>query len=333
MAKQGGVRVSVVIPVRDGSTFVRSAVESVLAQSESSCEVVVVENGSQDDTAAVVRRIARDDNRVRLLTMEPRGVSAARNLGIGDARGEWIGFLDADDRWAPEKIERQLADADGDLRFSDSWLVDETGTTSGCHHEFSPPPPQRLGTAETLLVHLIRYDNCVPLSTVLVSRRALRRVGGFSRGLTHAEDWHLWLRLLLAGTSWSRVEQPLAYYQVTAGAASRDLPAMVRGQQLALQDLRPALSAKGMESIVRARERALERSGIVLSRASSMPRWRRGRDLGRLVLLRASWRSVSAQLVYTVAPDPAMRFVGAERHDLRRRLKPRSDRTARAENE
>ncbi|MFC6974687.1 glycosyltransferase family 2 protein [Halomicroarcula sp. GCM10025709] len=102
-------RVSVVVPTYNRADTVGRAVESALAQTVTDIEVVVVDDGSTDDTAAVVTGI--DDERVRYLAHERnRGRSAARNTGIEAARGEYVAFLDSDDRWLPGKLDRQLAE-------------------------------------------------------------------------------------------------------------------------------------------------------------------------------------------------------------------------------
>jgi len=99
--------VSVIIPTYNCGAFVREAVESVLGQSHRDLEVVVVDDGSTDDTPVVLARI--EDPRVTVIRSPHRGLSAARNEGLDRARGEYIAFLDADDRWLPSKLDRQVA--------------------------------------------------------------------------------------------------------------------------------------------------------------------------------------------------------------------------------
>ena len=101
--------VSVVIPAYNAAQTLAETLESALAQTYRAIEVLVIDDGSTDETAAIVERYAAQDGRVRLLrNAENAGVSCARNRGVRAAVYPWIAFLDSDDRWRPEKLERQL---------------------------------------------------------------------------------------------------------------------------------------------------------------------------------------------------------------------------------
>jgi hypothetical protein len=280
--------------------------------------VLVVENGSADETVDVVARLAADDARVRLLRSPKVGVSAARNVGIRAARAPWVAFLDADDVWRPDKLERQLAAGSGDLRFADCRFVVDGTPTTVTFHRMSPPPSATGGPAPELLAALVVGANPIALSTVLIARQPLVEVGGFDEGLQHAEDWHLWLRLLLAGVSWSRLDAVVADYTVGPGAASRQLLAMVGGEVTALESLARPLATAGLGAAVDARRRRLEQTRIVLSRSANATWRQRGRDLGRLTRTGPSARSLAAQVLYTLAPKVLTVRHGrdAARHDL-----------------
>jgi glycosyltransferase involved in cell wall biosynthesis len=98
--------VSVVIPVRDGASFVSDAIDSVLAQTYRPLEIIVVDDGSTDDTGDV---LARFGDAVRAIRQTPAGAAVARNRGVREARGDYIAFLDADDLWVPDKLQMQMA--------------------------------------------------------------------------------------------------------------------------------------------------------------------------------------------------------------------------------
>src|SRR5215213_6400356 len=103
---QGGLSmVAAIIPVYNGASQIQRSIESVLAQTRQVDEVIVIDDGSTDQTADVVRSYG---DRVRLLQQKNAGVAAARNHGMREARSQWIAFLDHDDAWLPEKIEEQL---------------------------------------------------------------------------------------------------------------------------------------------------------------------------------------------------------------------------------
>jgi glycosyltransferase involved in cell wall biosynthesis len=101
--------VSVIIPAYNASVTIERTLRSVLAQTHGHLEIIVVDDGSIDDTAAIVERISREDPRIILLQQPNQGVATARNVSIDHARGEFIAPLDADDIWHPSKIEKQIA--------------------------------------------------------------------------------------------------------------------------------------------------------------------------------------------------------------------------------
>jgi glycosyltransferase involved in cell wall biosynthesis len=300
--------VSVVIPVRDGAGFVIDACRSALTQRGVDVEVLVVENGSTDDTVEQVRSVT--DSRLRLLHQDPPGVSRARNLGVSQASAEWIAFLDADDRWSPDKLRRQLdaaAGAGADLVFSDAAVVrDDVDVGVGAKlsfHQVNPPPP----SAATLLPELLARPNFIPLSSVLVRRARVTAVGGFRTDLTHSEDWDLWVRLALAGCLAAHVPEQLVTYRVNQLGASRDVRAIFRGEERSLLPLLPALDRHGSGDAARRRIRTARGMSVVYGRRAGAPLPERLRDLANLARTRASWRSQLAQLAYTVAPATARR--------------------------
>ena len=179
--------VSVVIPCYNYGRFLGPAIESVLAQTRPAHEILVVDDGSTDDTPEVARRYA---GRIRYLRQENGGVSRTRNAGVAQARGEAIAFLDADDWWRPEKLERQVAalaahPAAG-LIHTGSRVFDDRDQTTLC--EFLPPP--------TLDVHALIRCCSISASSVLIPRRIFETVGLFDEALVGTEDWDMWLRIV-----------------------------------------------------------------------------------------------------------------------------------------
>jgi glycosyltransferase involved in cell wall biosynthesis len=180
-----GCEVSVVIPTFNYGRYLRRAIASVLAQTRLPDEVIVVDDGSTDETADVVRGFEG----VRYIYQANQGVSCARNRGISEARGEWIAFLDGDDWWLPEKLMLQLEAAaacpDAALVYTGSCTVTPQGGRSVNH----PIPPSRIWQR-------LRYRNCISGgSSAMVKREVLMRERGFDERLTACEDWDLWVRL------------------------------------------------------------------------------------------------------------------------------------------
>jgi glycosyltransferase involved in cell wall biosynthesis len=224
-AGAGRPRVTVVIPTRGRSRLLALTLRGVVRQRDVDFEVVVVDDGSTDDTAAMVKGL--EAARVRLLRHDrPRGVSAARNTGIAAARGEWVAFLDDDDLWAPEKLALQLEAADAAHR---AWVYaghaevdDRLRVIAGA----SPAPPEQV-------TELLGRYNAVPAgaSNVAVRADALARGGPFDEQLTNNEDWDMWIRLARLGPpAW--VPKPLVALRLHAGNASWNTARMLQELQV-----------------------------------------------------------------------------------------------------
>lgn len=179
--------VSVIIPTYNRSRFVREAILSVLGQSACPEEVIVVDDGSDDDTASVVEEFGQ---RVKLLRCAHGGVSAARNMGIRESRGRWLAFLDSDDLWLPEKLSAQLAFVENSrgfriLQTEEIWVRNGRRVNPRRYHE----KPEG-HCFEKLL------DRClVSPSAVMVERSLIDEVGWFDERLPACEDYDLWLRI------------------------------------------------------------------------------------------------------------------------------------------
>ncbi len=182
--------VSVVIPTHDREHLVGRAIESVLAQSYSDWECIVVDDASVDCTERVVRGF--DDPRIQYLRRDEQGGgAAARNTGIRQARGRYVAFLDSDDEWLPHKLERQI-DALGRSDLPDVALV-YTGSTvvHGGYPSATRPATHRGDVYETAL----RRNIIAETSRVMVAREALLEVGGFDERLPASQDFELWIRI------------------------------------------------------------------------------------------------------------------------------------------
>ena len=185
-------RVSIVLATHDGARFLPEALASVQAQTFGDWELVLVDDGSTDDTPAIVARAAADP-RVRPLAGPRRERCAARNRGIAEARAAFVAFLDADDAWAPEKLARQVAALDAEpaaaLCYTIARYVDATGRPLAVRR---PPEP----LAGRIFPALVRANRMI-LSSVVVRRTALDAAGGFDETMPTigCEDWDLWLRI------------------------------------------------------------------------------------------------------------------------------------------
>ncbi len=200
---------SVVIPAYNAEETIQAALVSVGAQTVAPHEVVVVDDGSSDRTPAVVRGYGPG---VRLLHQDRQGPSAARNAGIAATSGDLVAFLDADDEWHPEKLERQLRVLD------DGAVVVATDWTRGPFAAVLPDQVPVSTVPGTDLLLLNRFQT----STVLARRSALDATGGFDTTLDGVEDWDMWLRMSEVGQV-RKLDWPLVRYRDSPVGVSKAL--------------------------------------------------------------------------------------------------------------
>lgn len=179
--------VSVIMPTFNRQTVIERALKSIYAQSRLPDEVIVVDDGSNDDTAALIKNNFPD---VTYLYQENSGVSAARNRGILEAKGQWLAFLDSDDEWLPKKLETQLnaLSEQPDLKIchtEEKWIRNGKRVNQMDKHAKSG------GWI---------FNKCLPLcamspSSIIIHRTLFNELGGFDENLPACEDYDLWLRI------------------------------------------------------------------------------------------------------------------------------------------
>jgi glycosyltransferase involved in cell wall biosynthesis len=195
--------VSVVIPAYNAASYIAAAIDSVLAQTRPVSEIIVIDDGSADST----QRIVSGYPQVKRFNQDRQGPSAARNVGIRRAQGEFVAFLDSDDLWHPQKIEKQLTAlaAYPSAAFSFSTLA-SFYMRDNVEVALEPYMPKDLrvwlkektnadGSAFGNVYQLLLRTNCVHTSSVIVRRDVLSKVGMFDETVRHGEDHDLWLRL------------------------------------------------------------------------------------------------------------------------------------------
>lgn len=207
--------VSVVIPAYNAERTLAEAIQSILDQTYSPLEVVVVDDGSTDGTEAVARRFGAP---VRYVRQKNAGPSAARNTGLAQARGEYVTFVDSDDAFRPERVAvlvKALRQASPAAVFAatDGWLWD--GEQYVHRFTLSHPTP-----GERSLTDFLDYNRTIV--GILARRSVLLDVGGFQPDLWRSEDYHLWIRLLAAGHTYVYVPEPLYLYRLQLGTLSRN---------------------------------------------------------------------------------------------------------------
>jgi glycosyltransferase involved in cell wall biosynthesis len=225
--------ISIVIPAYNAAADIRTALESVFAQTFSDYEVIVVNDGSPD-TPALEAALTPYRNRITYLRQANSGPSGARNQAIRHAAGELIAFLDSDDEWMPGYLERQvreLRSVPGTvLVYSDGVIVG--GALDG-KRLMAVTPSHAMVTTERLIA-----EECVVLTSCAVARRdALVAAGMFDERFRRSEDAHLWLRLSLNGGRMSWHRHALVRHRRRPGSLSDDRPAMLKAYADVLEDL------------------------------------------------------------------------------------------------
>ena len=219
-----GPLVSVIVPTYDDSEYLGPALESIAAQTHENIEIIVVDSSD----VSWLRDLAARVDGFTYLFQEPQGLAAARNRGLDAATGELLAFLDADDRWLPEKLDRQLAAVAGgaDVVYSDVYLVEDGEKRRQSALPVRDPDSHHID---------FLYEGGVPMPTVL-ARRECFADERFDERLPVAEDRHLWARLF-ARYRPARVAEPLACYTRREGSMSSDLELMYETELTVIADL------------------------------------------------------------------------------------------------
>lgn len=208
-------KVSVVIPAYNAMTYLPDTLNSVLQQTFSDFEVLIIDDGSTDYIQAWVAQNITD-SRVKLIAQANQGLSAARNTGIANAQGEYIAFLDADDLWEPTKLEVQVhyLDNNSAVGLVYNWIgvIDAEGKPTG-----------RVwgGNIEGNVLEEILQRNIIDCPSVLVRRKCFDELGVFDTMLRSVEDWDMWIRIATR-YPFAVTKEPLVYYRQHASNMSKN---------------------------------------------------------------------------------------------------------------
>lgn len=212
MEETGRIQISIIIPAYNTQEYLGETLRSVLAQSFTDFEVLVVDDASTDDTYRVAKDYAARDKRIRCFRNPAnRGVSFSRNFGIAQAQYEWVAFLDSDDLWTADKLQKQAA------------LLEKRPDISLCYTGIRysvrwKPAGVAIHVPETLALPQLLKSNVIPCSSVLV-RRELVQAFPFQHDDAH-EDYLLWMRLLQDGAAACGIDEPMLIYRMRKGSRS-----------------------------------------------------------------------------------------------------------------
>lgn len=227
--------VSIVIPAYNSADFIRETLDSCLAQTYKHIELIVIDDGSSDETVEIMQSYG---DKVHLIQQRNSGPAIARNTGIANAAGEYIQFCDSDDVLDPQKIERSMAimldKPDVALVYSQMQAVDEEGQILS---SMSPVPDESFLTVNNLFCTILQANGSpIQTSTILVRKSALETVGKYRADPDHicAEDWDLLLRL--AGKfQFAGISETLVKYRLRRGALSTKTLSMAEGRLKTIQ--------------------------------------------------------------------------------------------------
>jgi GT2 family glycosyltransferase len=227
--------VTVIMPAYNVALYLREAVESVVAQTYHDWELVIVDDGSTDETGSIARECVELDDRIRLVRQENRGLAGARNTALETGRGEFFALLDSDDIWDPGFLEAQM---DVFARYPETALVSGSARFLGGAKNGQPARPRIAGAPVLTLEQMIADEAAVFIMTTF-RREVVDTIGRFDASKRRSEDWDFWLRAVSAGFVFRRNWTALAWYRVREGSLSRDTPAMLQEMLHTLSKLRP----------------------------------------------------------------------------------------------
>jgi glycosyltransferase involved in cell wall biosynthesis len=211
--------VSVIIPAYQVAVFIRAAIDSVLAQTCSDNEIIVINDGSPD-TEELEKQLEAYAHLITYIRQPNQGAGAARNAGIRVARGEFIAFLDGDDVWLPEFLSAQInlinSDDGYDLVYADAANINGSGVSRLTNMDFNPSAG--LVTAESLITAQCN----VVTSSVVARRKLIVEVGLFDEEFPNSQDFDLWLRLAKEGARMNYQKKVLVHRRVYPGSLASD---------------------------------------------------------------------------------------------------------------
>lgn len=208
-----GILVSVIMAARNAEGTIEEAIQSVAVQTYHNWELIVIDDGSQDGTCSKIKRMAKKEPRIRFKRNGTNlGVSRTRNRGVSIAKGDWIAFLDSDDIWKPDKLEKQVnlirEREDADLVYTGSGFLDRLGETI----------PYRQQVPERITYRQLLKQNIISCSSVLIRRELILKYP-MPCDVMH-EDYAVWLMVLKHGGHAYGIQEPLLIYRLSADSKS-----------------------------------------------------------------------------------------------------------------
>lgn len=210
--------VSVIMPAYNAEEYIAESIDSVVDQTYKNWELIIIDDGSTDNTKAIAKKRAEKDNRIQYLYQENGKQGKARNYGINKSKGEYIAFLDADDLWDRKKLMVQISHLNKnpniDLIFSQGYSL-KGNKISNYDVRIKP-----IWTKEDLSILIEK--NQIPILSVVLKKKLISTIGGFTENLSiqNVEDYHLWIMLLLFKFKFSSIAERLFTYRIHENQAT-----------------------------------------------------------------------------------------------------------------
>ncbi|MDP1853777.1 MAG: glycosyltransferase [Candidatus Omnitrophota bacterium] len=233
--------ISVIIPTYNRAQYICETIDSVLAQTYKDYEIIVVDDGSTDNTKEL---LAKYNGKIQYVYKTNSGVSAARNLGINLSKGEYLAFLDSDDMWLPEKLEKQMGAINEDsigLIHTAKYMIDAKGKLTG---DVRPRYP-----AKNLDDLLNNYHICM---SVLVKKDLVKKAGMFDETISGSEDKDLWIRIAKIAKI-KFIDDPLIKYRVHSDNTCNDCEKIYTGHVKTFEKLRKDKDMKVHKRLIKNR--------------------------------------------------------------------------------
>jgi len=209
------IMVSVIIPVWNGARYLCEATESILVQSLRNVEFLMLDDGSTDETPRILDEFAKHDLRVRVIHLAHEGIVKALNRGVAEAKGEWIARMDCDDIAHPERLAKQMRA----LKEAPEAVLCYTAIQQIGEPQYMTKL-QRFPRSQAMVAARLCYQSPIVHPTVVFSKAAFLRAGGYRAEERHAEDYGLWGRMLNVG-KFVGVNEPLLQFRVHGGSISK----------------------------------------------------------------------------------------------------------------
>jgi len=242
--------VSVIMPAYNVAPYIGDAIRSALAQSFTDFELIVVDDGSKDETLQIARTLAFQDERIKIVHQVNRGLAGARNSALRASRGEFLALLDSDDLWEPAFLAQQLAilraRPDVDIVTGNGWYLG-----GAKHGQFARPYPDARPAPN--LASMIADEWSVFIMSVF-RRQVYTEIGPFDETMRTNEDYDFWLRAAVAGFRFLRDDKPLGHYRVRSDSLSASDVRMLRGILHVYTKLRPVIADRPLEMSILQRQ-------------------------------------------------------------------------------